>query len=59
MESVIEFLRRIADDGIRLSVQEGRLNCYVPKGALTEEIKSGIVAYRSEIVALLSNGEPQ
>ncbi len=53
MDTVIEFLNTLASRGIKLSVEEGRLNCYAQKGMLTDEIRGGIVRYKPEIIALL------
>ncbi|MFZ5638599.1 MAG: amino acid adenylation domain-containing protein [Pseudomonadota bacterium] len=53
MDTVIEFLNTLAGRGIKLSLEEGRLNCYAQKGMLTDEIRGGIARHKPEIVALL------
>src|SRR5579864_6077113 len=55
MEAVIEFLDKLATKGVKLSVDGGQLNCYAKKGVLTNEIRDGIVKYRSEILVLLDS----
>ena len=57
METVTEFLNKLAGTGLRLSVEGGRLNCYAQKGVLTTDLKDGIVRYKSEIIALLEGRE--
>ncbi|MEO8380288.1 MAG: amino acid adenylation domain-containing protein, partial [Acidobacteriota bacterium] len=53
METVTEFLNKLAVKGVRLSTDAGRLNCYAPPGMLTTDLKDGIVHFKSEIIALL------
>src|SRR5579863_4448468 len=53
MEAVIEFLNKLARRGVKLSVEAGQLNCYAQPGMLTEDIRAGIIRYKSEIMALL------
>ncbi|HKO58231.1 MAG TPA: amino acid adenylation domain-containing protein, partial [Thermoanaerobaculia bacterium] len=48
-----EFLSKLASKGVRLSAEAGRLNCYAPQGALTAELRDGIVRYKSEILAFM------
>jgi Condensation domain/TubC N-terminal docking domain len=53
MEAVSEFLNKLASMGVKLSVEAGQLNCYAPKGTLTDDVKDGIIKYKAAIVALL------
>ena len=55
MESVIEFVTKLASKGIKLAAKEGQLNCYAPKGTLTDEIRDGIVRHKSAIIALVES----
>src|SRR5947207_1388698 len=57
METVTEFLDKLASQGVKLSAQAGRLNCYAQKGALTNELKAGIVRFKPELIALLEGVE--
>ncbi|HEX9981688.1 MAG TPA: non-ribosomal peptide synthase/polyketide synthase [Thermoanaerobaculia bacterium] len=57
METVTEFLSKLANRGVKLSAEAGRLNCYAPQGTLTGEIRDGIVKFKAEILAFLENGE--
>jgi len=60
MDSAIEFLNTLASKGIKLSAEAGQLECYAQKGVLTNDIRDGIVKYRSEIIALFeSRGKRQ
>jgi hypothetical protein len=60
MDSAIEFLNTLASKGIKLSAEAGQLECYAQKGTLTNDIRDGIVKYRSEIIALFeSRGKRQ
>jgi amino acid adenylation domain-containing protein len=52
MNPAIEFLNSLADKGIKLSAEAGRLECYAQKGTLTNEIREGLVKYKSEIIGL-------
>ena len=52
METVAEFLNKLANKGVKLSAEAGQLNCYAPKGMLTTDIRDSIVKYKSEIIAL-------
>jgi amino acid adenylation domain-containing protein len=53
METVTEFLKTLASKGVKLSAEAGQLNCYAPNGALTGELRKGILRYKAEILALL------
>ncbi|MEO7323233.1 MAG: amino acid adenylation domain-containing protein [Dokdonella sp.] len=53
MATVIELLRALVNQRIRLAVEAGQLSCYVHKGALTAELKAAIAQHKSELVALL------
>jgi len=55
METVTEFLTKLASSGIKLSVEAGRLNAYAQKGTLTSGIKAGILARKAELIALLES----
>src|SRR6185436_14559799 len=57
METVHEFLAKLARDGVKLSVETGQLNCYAPKGLLTPEVRDGIARHRTEIIGLLEGRE--
>ena len=59
METVIEFLNKLASKGIKLSAEEGRLNCYAHKGALTDDIRDGIIRYKPELIALFMGREEE
>ncbi len=59
METVIEFLNKLAKKGIKLSAEEGRLNCYAHKGALTDDIRDGIIRYKPELIALFMGREEE
>jgi amino acid adenylation domain-containing protein len=53
METVNEFLDKLAGAGVKLSLDAGELSCYAPKGSLTPAIRDGIARHRTEIVSLL------
>src|ERR1700754_263947 len=53
MNTVMELLDRLANEGVRLSVEAGQLNCYAPKGALAPALREGIREHQAEIIALL------
>ncbi len=53
METVVEFLNRLATKGVKLAFAEGQLSWYAPKGLLTPDIREVIAKYRPEIIALL------
>ncbi|MEO8034320.1 MAG: condensation domain-containing protein, partial [Acidobacteriota bacterium] len=57
METVHEFLNKLAHQGMKLSVEAGRLNCYAPKGMLTPDIREGIARHRTEIIGLIEARE--
>src|SRR5262245_2421017 len=57
MEAVSEFLNQLTSKGVRLSAEAGRLNCYAPKGTLTDDLKDGIIRYKAAIIALLEDQE--
>ncbi|HKO58232.1 MAG TPA: condensation domain-containing protein [Thermoanaerobaculia bacterium] len=57
MQTVTEFLGRLASSGVRLSAQAGQLSCYAQKGALTSELKDGILRFKPELIALLERTE--
>lgn len=53
MQTVSEFLNELASRGVKLSAQAGQLSCYAQKGALTGELREGIVRFKTELIALL------
>ncbi|HEY0143903.1 MAG TPA: amino acid adenylation domain-containing protein [Thermoanaerobaculia bacterium] len=57
METVTEFLDKLALQGVKLSAQAGRLNCYAPKGALTNELQDGIIRFKPQLMALFDDRE--
>jgi amino acid adenylation domain-containing protein len=57
METVNEFLRKLASNGVKLSAHAGQLSCYAQKGALTQELRDGIVRLKPELIALLQAGD--
>jgi arthrofactin-type cyclic lipopeptide synthetase C len=57
METVLEFLNQLASKGVKLSAAAGQLNCYAQKGALTPDLRNGIVRHKAEIIALLERNE--
>ncbi|MBZ5509492.1 MAG: amino acid adenylation domain-containing protein, partial [Acidobacteriia bacterium] len=59
METMIEFLNKLAKKGIKLSAEEGRLNCYAHKGTLTDDIRDGIIRYKPELIALFMGREEE
>ena len=57
MEAVSEFLNKLTSKGVRVSAEAGRLNCYAPKGTLTDDLKDGIIRYKAAIITLLEDRE--
>src|SRR5690349_2632287 len=57
METVTEFLKTLASNGVKLSVEAGQLSCYARNGALTSDLKKGIIKYKAELLALLEERE--
>src|SRR5262245_4710333 len=57
MEAVSDILNKLTSKGVRLSTEAGRLNCYAPKGTLTDDLKDGIIRYKAAIIALLQDQE--
>jgi amino acid adenylation domain-containing protein len=55
METVTEFLDRLASKGVKLSSAAGQLKCHAPKGSLTPEVQEGITRHKPEILALLAS----
>ncbi|HEX9981689.1 MAG TPA: condensation domain-containing protein [Thermoanaerobaculia bacterium] len=53
METVNELLRKLASNGVKLSAHAGQLSCYAQKGALTQELRDGIVRLKPELIAFL------
>ena len=52
-DTVWELLNSLASNGLQLSVEGSQLNCYAPKGALTNELRESIVRHKSQIIAVL------
>jgi len=46
-------VRRLAGEGVRLSVDGGDLKCRGPKSALTPEVLADLKAHRAEVIAHL------
>ncbi len=57
METVTEFLNKLASKGVKLSAEAGQLNCYAQKGALTNDLKDGIIKFKPELITLLERKE--
>lgn len=53
MDKVVELLAVLADSGVRLTVDGDQLNCYAPKGALTQDQKIAIQLHKTELVTFL------
>jgi amino acid adenylation domain-containing protein len=53
METVAEFLTKLASRSVKLSVEAGEITCYAKKGMLTHDIEEGIIKYKPQLVALL------
>jgi hypothetical protein len=53
MDKVVDLLAVLADSGVRLSVEGDQLNCYAPKGALTQDQKAVILRHKIELMTLL------
>ncbi len=54
MDTLPELLRALAERGIRLFVEDGRLGYDAPEGAFDDELTAAVVARKAEIIALLS-----
>ncbi len=52
--SATELIARLRDKGIRISARDGALELDAPSGALTEDLRSEILAYKPELLRLLS-----
>ena len=59
MEGLTEFLSNLATNGVRLSAEGEQLHCFAQKGALTSEMKAGILKYKADIMALFQDNERQ
>ncbi|MEQ1514454.1 MAG: condensation domain-containing protein, partial [Lysobacteraceae bacterium] len=53
MDKIVELLATLADNGVRLSAEGDQLNCYAPKGALTQVHKAAIQLHKPELLSLL------
>ncbi|WP_257386467.1 amino acid adenylation domain-containing protein [Tahibacter caeni] len=56
MEEVWALLSELAGRDIKLAVEDGKLNCYAPKGALTKALADGITRHKPAIIDILQNG---
>ena len=50
MKLIEEFLSELAALDIKLRVEENRLRCNAPQGALTSEMRSQISTHKAEII---------
>lgn len=57
MEDVWELLSELASKDIKLAVEDGKLNCYAPKGSLTTDLTNGIARFKPAIIDILENGD--
>jgi amino acid adenylation domain-containing protein len=55
--SALDLIARLRHSGIRLSVQDGKIKLKAEKGSLSEALKQEIVAYKQDIIALLSGSD--
>lgn len=53
MRDVWQFLNYLASKSIKLTIENGKLSCYAPRGALTPEITDEISRFKSEIICIL------
>lgn len=54
MRETWELLNQLAEEGIRLSIDNGRLNCYTPAGPLSEGLHQKISQSKSQILGILT-----
>jgi amino acid adenylation domain-containing protein len=54
MDKVKDLLATLAMRGIRLSAEEGHLECYAPRHALTAELKAEIALHKTELLERLT-----
>lgn len=52
-----EFLATLRERDVRLWVEEGRLRCSAPAGALDNEMKAALASRKNEIIAVLRRAE--
>ena len=52
-ESVLELLSTLASKGLKFSVEGNDLNCYAPKGMLTEKLRESITQNKSQLIDML------
>ncbi|MCP4699596.1 MAG: non-ribosomal peptide synthetase, partial [Gammaproteobacteria bacterium] len=57
MKTIETFLYELRDLGIKLWVENDKLRCQAPKGALTAEIKAELAEYKTEIIHFLQPGK--
>ncbi|MBV9496382.1 MAG: amino acid adenylation domain-containing protein [Acidobacteria bacterium] len=53
METLIDFIDKLAGKGVKLSAVGGQLKCYAPKGSLTPDLQEGIARHKTQILAFL------
>ena len=53
LSTTLQFLQDLRQRDIRLTLQEGRLRCSAPKGALTPELQAELSKRKAEIIAML------
>ena len=58
MDAVLFFLGSLGAIVIKLAREHDQLQCYAPPGALTDEIRQTISRLRTQIMALLPDGQP-
>lgn len=54
MEVVRRLLSELAGLDVKLVVEDGKLNCYAPKGALTPELADAIARCKPELMRVLA-----
>jgi pyochelin synthetase len=54
-----ELLADLAQQGVQLWVEGDRLRYRAPKGALTPSLRDGLLAHKSELLALLPPPQPE
>ncbi|HEY8036291.1 MAG TPA: amino acid adenylation domain-containing protein [Methylobacter sp.] len=57
MTTVVDLLRQLNQQGIRLYLEQGELRFKAPKGAMTPEVMAQLKANKAELIALLQQVE--
>jgi len=57
MEDVWQLLNELVGKNIKLVVEDGKLNCYSPKGAMTPDLAERITRFKPELVRILGDAE--